>query len=393
MIHNASVGQEYLASPVTHDAAVDPNDSLIISSVKGLEAVGGFQWIHNAQMIAGRAKCEGDFVLEITARLKTVEGMEREVFGTLTLSVVPDPRSLWKTIEPDAKLPFRKPDEACESLETNDGARLVYASKRGRSHAHEGRFSDDDGAICVSASGWSMLAVADGAGSCSHSRRGSQIAVTCALETLQKVLNEETAKRLAAAFMMQDRRESRSILNQSVASAVQDVLDALEDEAKLSGEAIGAYSTTLLLAAHRQTEHGHVIVSFWVGDGAMVLYRQGQNVELLGTPDYGEYAGQTRFLEREMLCDGMPGRMRAVLVEDFTALLLMTDGVSDPFFSSEEALHDVNAWDTFWAMFDEKVFGNGVPADALLAWLDFWSVGHHDDRTLALLQPRKADHA
>lgn len=53
---------------------------------------------------------------------------------------------------------------------------IVAASKRGRSHAQEGKPRDDHFKMSHMDNGWYIMAVADGAGSAKYSREGSRIA-------------------------------------------------------------------------------------------------------------------------------------------------------------------------------------------------------------------------
>lgn len=46
-------------------------------------------------------------------------------------------------------------------------------------------------------------------------------------------------------------------------------------------------------------------------------------------PDGGEYAGQTRFLDRSIAQD-FTNRLKIGCFTDVDAILLMTDGISDP---------------------------------------------------------------
>ena len=82
-------------------------------------------------------------------------------------------------------------------------------------------------------------------------------------------------------------------------------------------------------------------------------------------------------------------RLKCKIVPDFTALFLMTDGVSDPKFETDANLNNPDKWDALWE--DLKEYGvdlsddNEAAKDQLLNWLDFWSPGNHDDRTIAIL--------
>ena len=154
-----------------------------------------------------------------------------------------------------------------------------------------------------------------------------------------------------------------------------------------------SYATTLLLAICKQFSYGWFIASFWVGDGAICLYDQiSHTAKMLGTPDEGEYAGQTRFLTMpEIFKDGtaLYQRLRFQIIPDFTALFLMTDGVSDPKFETDANLNNPAKWDALWNDLSENGVelsdDNEAAKEQLLQWLDFWSPGNHDDRTIAIL--------
>jgi hypothetical protein len=69
--------------------------------------------------------------------------------------------------------------------------------------------------------------------------------------------------------------------------------------------------------------------------------------------------------------------------DQLTALVLMTDGVSDPRFETDARLARPDDWHALWRDLAPAVAG---AEQGLLAWLDFWSPGNHDDRTIALKQ-------
>ena len=113
---------------------------------------------------------------------------------------------------------------------------------------------------------------------------------------------------------------------------------------------------------------------------------------MLGDPDEGEYAGQTRFLTMtDIFSDPKEfyGRLKCKIVPDFTALFLMTDGVSDPKFETDANLNNPDKWDALWNDLKENGVDlsddNEAAKEQLLKWLDFWSPGNHDDRTIAIL--------
>jgi hypothetical protein len=72
----------------------------------------------------------------------------------------------------------------------------------------------------------------------------------------------------------------------------------------------------------------------------------------------------------------------------------MSDGIYDPKFEVEANLVKVEKWQQFLADLkgsnnDEKgvVLESNNPelAQQLSDWMDFWSPGNHDDRTLAIV--------
>jgi hypothetical protein len=146
----------------------------------------------------------------------------------------------------------------------------------------------------------------------------------------------------------------------------------------------------------KKFSYGWFIASFWVGDGAICLYdKEAHSAKLLGIPDEGEYAGQTRFLTMPEIFKDITSlyqRLRFAIVPDFTALFLMSDGVSDPKFETDANLNNPKKWDDLW---DDLINNQEHPVDLsddneeaknqLLDWLDFWSPGNHDDRTIAIL--------
>ena len=77
--------------------------------------------------------------------------------------------------------------------------------------------------------------------------------------------------------------------------------------------------------------------------------------------------------------------------KSFTAIAVMTDGITDPKFPTDTVFATPAAWMTFWHddLAKHVVFSRGNPQikAQLMEWMEFWSAGNHDDRTLALMLP------
>lgn len=344
-----------------------------------------------SRVLRGTPTVAGDHVLKIHYRFAPAAPERPVLMSECLLTVNADPRSLWQNQPSKRDAPGWKPDEDKKYLRGTGERRLAAASKRGCSHAHMGGFREDDFFLDVS-SGWNVLAVADGAGSATMSRRASEIAVQNAGEFLKVALGDELGRNLEETFAQSAsrppfdsgpvRKAAYPILGRAAVKAVQ----TIEEEANTSGLPVKDYSTTLILGVHKRTRHGHLLASYWVGDGGVAAYRTGLGVEVLGEADSGEFAGQTRFLDRSMVSsyDEILKRIRVTLLPGLTALVLMTDGVSDPKFETDRNMEDLSRWDAFWGEV-EPLLADDAPDDRLLAWLDFWSQGNHDDRTIAVL--------
>ncbi len=157
------------------------------------------------------------------------------------------------------------------------------------------------------------------------------------------------------------------------------------------------FATTMLLTICKKFgENGWFVASYWVGDGAVGIYTEGEagsELQLMGEPDGGEFAGQTRFLIMpEVVTPAeLVRRIRVSFVKDFTSLMLMTDGVSDPMFDTDANLLRPDKWKDLWENLNAEVpFADAdvEPEELskkLLDWLDFWAVGNHDDRTILVV--------
>jgi serine/threonine protein phosphatase PrpC len=244
------------------------------------------------------------------------------------------------------------------------------------------------------------MAVADGAGSAPFSRRGSEIACQTAMEICKKQITDigSSLEEQIKLYWNEKRIERKDVYeflhNNIVGKAAFEANKKIGEEATSKQRVPKEYATTLLLSICKKFDFGWFVGAFWVGDGGIGIYRQEpQELKILGEPDGGEFAGQTRFLTMpEIFSDRV--RTRFEIVEDFTALILMTDGVTDPKFETDANLNKIENWNELWADLNGKNEDNAKvdfsddneqSAEQLLKWLDFWSKGNHDDRTIAIL--------
>ena len=94
----------------------------------------------------------------------------------IQLFVNADPKDLWRNIPSDTNAAFINRKKTHTKVLFRQ--KIVVVSKRGRSHAHEGKFREDDFAVNTLPNGWNIISVSDGAGSASAAREGSRLATT-----------------------------------------------------------------------------------------------------------------------------------------------------------------------------------------------------------------------
>jgi len=326
----------------------------------------------------------------VSLKIKWTNAKGQPFFYTMSLIVIADPKSLWNNIEPPSAPYFKKNTDSL--FISQHPVRIAAASRRGRSHEHNGSFRDDDFFIHADpASGWSTLIVADGAGGARFSRRGSEIATT---EFGALILAATTGENGARLTNQLERWDESNEAQKSISAHFQKLfqeasvaaIKKIDAEAQSIPTSAKDYSTTVLVAVTKRIKTRTFIVAFWVGDGVIAAYGPSGKVRVMGQPDGGEHAGQTVFLDARVVMDG-PNFFKRITMgffSDITSVLLMTDGVSDPKFETDSELSDPSKWDALWSEISPLLFTQS-PEQALLNWLEFYSPKHHDDRTIAVL--------
>jgi serine/threonine protein phosphatase PrpC len=380
--------------------------------------------------IQGRPKSgyDGQIEFQITI-LNSSNGGIKRIFKDFYIAS--DPKSLWKDLKVEDYEGYETKNEDSQFLEIpNINKSVIAASCRGRSHAHVGSPRDDNFAFSSdNVSGWNFFAVADGAGSAKYSRKGSEIACNLSTSHLKSLLDVNNfydnldisnlikwKEYFDNTFLNKKYNENNEFrhkfnFDQFIYATIYAIYTRIHEEAKAKQElilkdkvTIRDYHTTLLFMVIKKFDFGYLMISYWVGDGAPVIYNlnNSNKVLLLGKPDTGEYAGQTKFLtmKEEINPKTVFGRTYYRFADDFESIILVTDGITDPFFPSEASLASEDIWRNFWTkilqegddenpgcpqLFDKNTSCD-LKKDSLLKWLNFWSKGNHDDRTILIIK-------
>ena len=378
-------------------------NDVIYSEIQGLEET-GLDFDNDAEILSGNPLISGDLKIKLLFR---IDGEEEESVlneKTITIIINPDPKSLWKDQESDKNDPFWKEDNVATSTDFLD-KKIVIASKRGRSHANVGSFRDDDFAFkSINDTGWNVVAVSDGAGSATLSRQGSKLACEHVITYFENNFTNETLKDFDETILNHhnktDEDSSKKISHfvyDNLSKAAWFVHKELEKFSVKSEKPLRDFHATLIFALIKKYDFGYAILTFGVGDCPIgLLNKDLTEIKLMNWLDVGEFGGGTRFITMPEIfqSDKFSTRFGFKLVDDFSYLMLMTDGIYDPKFVVEANLEKIEKWNEFIEDLHGKNednykvdFGkdNTEIASQLSTWMDFWNPGNHDDRTLAII--------
>ena len=401
----------------------------------------GLRFAASPPRLLGTPEIDGD----VTARI-IFERMDKSLaFTDIRFFVNKNPRDMWVPMEPadGTDLPW-KPHQSVRSLPSdpaNAGSQwdLFGASIRGRVHAREAKYREDDCSVGRGASipSWHVVVSCDGAGSAPLSRIGSATIARTITEFLIGTLDESggTSKvpesrelaaheRLSPISGETDTSEAQPALGATLNSLLDEhenadhlevmqslaevfrvgawkAVDAISAIAKSSARAQKDFNSTLLVAISRQIPQLNktFVATFQVGDGAIGVGVPGINGlvqwQMYGKPDKGEYAGETVFLDHRVLneLDTFTSHIKFGWFDVMPTILAMSDGVSDPRFQNQTTPDDSDPWNLLWSDVGPALPSRSLESPSsdweakLVAVLEHYDEGHHDDRTIVIARP------
>lgn len=436
-IKNGMVGQRYRQ----HIAVSAPTGESVPTDIgASVSPENGLRFSQKTTSIEGTPTTNGD----VAATIWWSDQRGGHFFVKRNFYVNLDPAKSWVSREPDWNSVYAKPHRDVQYISSDVvGGRLAGASVRGRSHAKEAKFREDD--FFIGHSLWSVMVVADGAGSASTSREGSRIVAKTVGRELLDSLGGPSGQQLAdqvrkipvpdANAQNADERKSTAAPESVAGDAPgpDDSVNSIRDKLKstfliattrairdIDGRmtennlTFRDFSSTLLATACLRWEGRSFVATLWIGDGAIAVGGTGQVTRdghpagpftLMGESDGGEYAGQTVFLDERF---GEPERLNPrVRIEWFDGapwILAMSDGVSDARIGDHRELHDGEKWKALWAELEPalprqiehqsdiqndpgsspNISGAGT-FTRLVEFLEEYTPQYHDDCTVAVL--------
>jgi len=401
VIPNATVGKPY---SVNLDFAKLGLNEITYSEFENLENY-GLEYDNETETIKGNPTQSGDIRINMKFRISGEPDDSELNEKRVSLIINANPKSLWKDIPSSQSENNYWKEDNVQDFQVLGEKHIVVSSKRGRSHANVGSFRDDDFAFKnFPETGWNVVCVADGAGSATLARQGSKIACDGIIAYFTENLTAESFSEfdtLLQEHNLSTGEDTSKKLNRFVydklGNAAFNVHQKLEEFALKTETNIKDFHSTLIFVLFKKYEFGYAILSFGVGDCPIgLLNKDLTEIKLMNWLDVGEYGGGTRFITMPEIfsSDKFGTRFGFKLIDDFAYLMLMTDGIYDPKFVVEANLEKIEKWQEFLEDLngnnEEKITVAFKPenteiANQLSAWMDFWSPGNHDDRTLAII--------
>ncbi len=415
VIPNGTEGVNYTYN---FDSDFFSEKDIIHHTFVGLEEL-GLQYDAETNLITGKLIANGNFKIQVLFRVKGETVATELHTKPINFVINPDPKSLWKNIPSNKESIYWKEDNKSSAAHIGE-KNIVVSSKRGRSHQNVGSFRDDDFAFkYFEETGWTVVAVADGAGSAALSRKGSELACNEVVNYLGDKISRKTlanfdteisdfittknedslikAKKIGIQSLYESVLHSHKFIKQFAEDTKTEYPEAFNNPKAKSD--FDYFHSTLICAAFKKIEGKYVIITFSVGDCPIgIVNKDTTKAKLLNWLDVGEFGGGTRFITQAEIFHSKERppatRFNLTIQEDFSYLFLMTDGIYDAKFEVEANLEKTEKWlgflDDLKGNNEDKVavdFSKDHPVieEQLNQWMDFWSKGNHDDRTLAII--------
>ncbi len=278
----------------------------------------------------------------------------------------------WQELDPPKDDPDWVDHVDKKVLHAPNNWQLIGASRRGKMHAHQARFREDAFAL-GEAAGWHLMVVADGGGSCSLSRVGSQLAADTAVKEMVRIVEAMRTAEFSA----------KEVCEIGLEKSLEKAWKALQAEAdEREGIFLGDLGTTFLALMHRPDEKGHVVGVAQVGDGLVAAKLADGKPLVLAEPDVGETASVTFFLTSKPWKEWVDRVKVDVLDTSPQLLVAMCDGVADDLIPFKKRLP------ILFKELEQRI-QKEEPEEALLDFLEYEQRGSFDDRTLTLICPVK----
>lgn len=282
----------------------------------------------------------------------------------------------------NSSAPFQVEDKFSKYAVLGDWGKIAGGSIRGRDHEHQGSFREDCFDFTyVEAKKIGALVVSDGAGSAEFSRKGAEMICTSFCRIIGEYIDAGRFDVLSGSRGEKDIDDCKAV----ILEAARRTHAELRDFSTENGIEFDKLYATMLACLFIPLDAGIVLISFAVGDGAMVAINP-DGVVNLADMDHGRLQNETLFLSETIFENktDLAKRVKFFKLGSPCTVLTMSDGVFNPWFEMVDA-DDQGVWlkknEELSSCFDTE-----DPAGRIEEMLGFKSSFSNDDRTIVVLE-------
>ena len=241
---------------------------------EGLKEV-GLSFDEKTEQITGVPVQSGNFKILFKFKLNGEPDNLPYHEKSIPLIINPDSKSLWKNLESDRNDPYWKEDNVTV-LAPLGNRHILVSCKRGRAHANVGSFREDDFAFKDLDKGWSLVVIADGAGSAKISRKGSAIACNAVVDYFTQNISADSTMfdEMLQKHKTYGGEGTLKNLNHYVynklGKAAFYVHKKLEEFANQAAVPLKDLNTTLIFTLFKKYDIGYTFLSFGVGTARLL---------------------------------------------------------------------------------------------------------------------------
>ena len=285
-----------------------------------------------------------------------------------------------KCLPTDPEAPFQVPDKFLKKIALSSSSTLLGVSIRGRDHENNGKFRDDCFDFTYNEEKQiGAVVVSDGAGSAEYSRKGAEI--IC--QTFCNLIAEDI-KADCFINLSDSSEESKLKIKDHLVCALHKTQEKLDECAAEHNIDYKTLYATMLAYVFAQTKSGIALISFAVGDGAIVGISENHVLELAEL-DHGKQLNETSFFTRDIFDDTskFETRIKFFELKYPCTVLTMTDGVYNPWFWGHPSREHESVWLEKNQTISEFI-NNDQAIERLEEMLKIRVNGLNDDRTLVV---------
>ncbi len=292
----------------------------------------------------------------------------------------------------DTSNPDWKPDND-KGFSGSGDKYMTFASRRGNKSGQAGNPRKNDySQSYLSNNQWHILALASGSETAPYSSKGSQLAVNMTLETLSQHIPASLDSLINDYVLNNGTKKSvGDTLYNTFGMTAYNVYKSIEDEASEKNTMVNNFATSLIMLIAKKYDFGWFIGTLWVGDGNLGVFDMNSGQAAFLREKGFNLSSQIPYITMPeiMQQNELYQRIHFMVIEDFTAIIAMSDGIASTKFGKDESqLSNPTNWKNIWKELQTNIDftrNDGEVANQLLKWLGFTSDNYDYDRTIGMI--------